>query len=167
MAIYETLYNLKNFGIRGEELVVAVGGNAKMNEFSAIMGLCNLKHVDQAIEKRKTLVEEYERQLDGILGITFFRNQPGVEKNYGYFPVLVDEKFKMSRNELYEKLKSTGICARKYFYPLTSDQVCFRNKYKQFELENARWLSKNILALPIYENLKKEEIKRIIDVFKG
>lgn len=164
--IYERLYNLKNFGIRGEEMVVSVGSNAKMNEFAAIMGLCNLKHVKESIAKRKMLCEEYERFLKKIPGIRTFEKNEDVEQNYGYFPILIEKEYPLSRDELYEWLKKNGIYTRKYFCPLTTDQVCFEDKYKMLKLGCARELAEKILALPIYEGLKVNEIIRIIKVIQ-
>ena len=136
--LYDKLYNLKNFGIRGEELVTEVGANAKMNEFCAIMGLCNLQHVDEAIARRKVICEEYERQLRDVSGIRMFEKKSEVKQNYGYFPVLIEEEYPFSRDELYEKLKKIGIYTRKYFYPVTADQVCFKNKYRDIEVKVSR-----------------------------
>ena len=107
--IYEKLYNLKNFGIRGEELVVDVGSNAKMNEFCAVMGLCNLKHIEEIIKRRGVLHDVYEKQLKNVSGIRLFERNLDVERNYGYFPILVQENYPLSRNELYERLKDRGI----------------------------------------------------------
>lgn len=159
---YEKLYNLKNFGIRGEELVTEVGANAKMNEFCAIMGLCNLKHVEEAIVKRRVLCEEYEKHLRESSGIRMFEAKPYVERNYGYFPILVEDDYPLSRDGLYEKLKKQGIHTRKYFYPLTSDQACFKNKYRGIELKCARELAERVLVLPVYEEMEAENLGQVI-----
>ena len=164
--IYEKLYNLKNFGIRGEELVVAVGANAKMNEFAAIMGLCNLKYLNHAIEERKMKDAYYREKLRQIQGIQFFEDDLEIEKNHAYFPIIVSDDYSMTRDELYDRLKENNVFSRKYFYPLTSDQACFRNKYKKCELNNARWLSKHILVLPFYEKLEMENIDHIVGIMK-
>ena len=163
---YEKLYNLKNFGIRGEELVTEVGANAKMNEFSAIMGLCNLKHVGQVIEQRKVLCEEYEKQLSNITGIRIFKTKPDVRRNYGYLPILVEDGYFFKRNELYEELKKYGVYVRKYFYPLTSDQACFKNKYRNMNLRCARELAEKVLVLPLYEELQEEMVDKICKMIK-
>lgn len=163
--LYEKLYNLKNFGIRGEELVTEVGANGKMNEFCAIMGLCNLEHVEEAIAKRRALCEAYEKGLRDVPGIRLFKTKPEVKRNYGYFPILVEEEYPLSRDELYERLKEQGIYTRKYFYPLTSDQICFKNKYRNVELTCARELAERVLVLPVYEGLgmgKTLEVTKII-----
>ena len=167
--LYEKLYDLKNFGIRGEELVTEVGANAKMNEFCAVMGLCNLRHVEQTIAQRRILCQEYERQLGDVLGIRMFGVRAGVERNYGYFPVVVGEEYPLSRDELYERFREQGIYTRKYFYPLTSDQACFRNKYMEDEIQIARRLAELVLVLPLYEELglqRVEKLWRILDVKK-
>lgn len=164
--LYDKLYNLKNFGIRGEELVVSVGANAKMNEFAAIMGLCNLKYIEHVIQERKLRDEEYRRLLENVKGIRTFENNFVVERNYGYYPILVEKEYPLSRDELYDFLQEKGYFARKYFFPLTSDQACFKNKYKNVILNNARKLSKEILVLPFYEDLPMENIKEITNIIK-
>lgn len=160
--IYERLYNLKNFGIRGEELVVSVGANAKMNEFAAIMGLCNLKHINDAIAERKHVSDVYRKELSDVTGIRIFEEKENIEYNYGYFPILVEDDYPIDRDQLYERLNENGIHVRKYFYPLTADQACFKNRYRKVDLPVARKLSEQILVLPIYEEMTDEEIERVI-----
>ena len=162
--LYEKLYNLKNFGIRGEELVTDVGANAKMNEFCAIMGLCNLKHIDTMLEERK---KRYEYYMDGLLnvnGIRFFNKNIETTNNYAYFPIIIEDEYGLNRDELYEKLKENNIYSRKYFYPLTSDQACFKNKYKNENLDCARELAKEIIVLPFYEKMEYGTIQEIIRI---
>ena len=165
--IYETLYNLKNFGIRGEELVVDVGANAKMNEFCAIMGLCNLEHIENVIADRKVLYEMYQKGLKDVPGIEFLNCKLEAEKNYGYFPILVGDDYSLSRNELYECLRNKGIYTRKYFYPLTSEQACFKNKYRDVDLKCTQELSNRILVLPLYEGLKSDIVQEIVGYIKN
>lgn len=164
---YEKLYNLKNFGIRGEELVTDVGANAKMNEFSAIMGLCNLKHLDNALAKRKEIYDFYREEISKIEGISLLNDNGNATKNYAYFPVLIEDKYVRSRDELFEKLRENNIFARKYFYPLTADQACFKNKYRSADIENARKLSRQILIIPMYEELEMDNAERIVGYLKG
>lgn len=161
--LYDKLYNLKNFGIRGEELVTEVGANAKMNEFCAVMGLCNLRHVDEAIAWRKAVCGKYEKQIREIPGMQMLGAKPETEQNYGYFPVLVEEDYPVSRDELYTRLREKGIYTRKYFYPVTADQACFKNKYRGIELEHARKLAEKVLVLPVYEELSDENVHYICD----
>lgn len=163
-ALYGRLYNLKNFGIRGEELVTSVGVNAKMNEFSAIMGLCNLKHIETVLERRKKRYEIYRRKLKHIDGLRFFEMQSEQSRNYAYVPVLIEEKYTKNRDKVYNLLKENGIFARKYFYPLSSDQECYKNQYKEVHLENARRLSGEVLVLPMYETLKCKVISQIANI---
>lgn len=163
--LYTTLYNLKNFGIRSEEVVAEVGANAKMNEFSAAMGLCNLKHIDEEIEKRKCVVEHYKKILHGVDGIRILEDSPDFTKNYAYFPILIDEeRFPKTRDEVYTELRQNEIYSRKYFYPLASEQACFRNKYRNLDLQNARYVSERILVLPLYADLELTEVDRIAEI---
>lgn len=162
--LYTALYNLKNFGIRSEESVEAIGANAKMNEFAAAMGLCNLVHIDEVIEKRKRIVERYRELLTPVEGIRIMEEQKDVRHNYAYFPVQIDERtFGKKRDEVYEYLKQQGIYCRKYFYPLTSDQNCFQNKYKEVPLETARSVSNQIMVLPLYAELELSQVEGIVE----
>ena len=159
------LYELKNFGIHGPEEVDAVGANAKMNEFCAAMGLCNLRHVDEEIAKRKAVVERYREHLSGVDGLQLNVEQPEVKSNYAYFPVVFDEKlFGSSRNEVFDALAKNGIGARKYFYPLTNTFACFHKKYDVDETPVARRIAKRVLTLPLYADLPLEEVDRICKI---
>lgn len=126
----EAVYNLKNFGIHGPERVEAVGANAKMNEFCAAMGLCNLRHVDEEIEKRRKVIERYREHLKNVDGLKLNPINPDVKYSYSYFPVIFEEKeFGASRNEVFDALAAQRIGARKYFYPLTNTFDCFHGMY--------------------------------------
>lgn len=159
------LYKLKNFGIKNETVVDGVGSNAKMNEFQAAMGLCNLKHIDEEIQKRKKVVERYRENFKGIDGIKLSPIQKDVEPNYAYFPVVINEKvFGVSRNEIYEELRKHGIFARKYFYPLTNTFDCFHRKYDVNKTPVALHISKRVLTLPLFADLFIEEVDRICGI---
>lgn len=165
--LYEKLYNLKNFGIRGEETVVAVGANAKMNEFAAIMGLCNLKHVDDVQKNREAVFVAYRKLLEDVKGIRFFDENVNVSKNYAYFPIIIEDEYSMTRDKLCALLRDNNIFARKYFYPLTSEQICYKDQFNSDKLDCSRKLSDNILVLPFYENISQKDMERIVSVIKG
>lgn len=165
--LYEKLYNLKNFGIRGEECVASIGANAKMNELQAIMGLCNLKHIEQAVVARKERFLYYREHLQEVKGIRFFDENKDAGKNYAYFPILIEDDYAMSRDALYDLLRSHNIYARKYFYPITADMECYASQYAGAELSTARKVSKNVLTIPFYEKLEKEQMNRILQCIKG
>lgn len=156
---------LKNFGITGPETVDYVGGNAKMNEFQAAMGICNLRHVDTEIARRKIVVDRYNENLNGIEGIKLVSYQEGVKKNYSYYPVVFDSN-KKSRNEVLEELKAHNILARKYFYPLTSSFDCYKGKYKVEDTPVAQYISERVLTLPLYGDLSLEDVDRICQIIK-
>ena len=164
-ALVQVLNDMKNFGIRGPEAVAYVGGNAKMSEFQAAMGICNLRHLDGEIEKRKVVVEHYRSRLQGIPGITLCAGQPQVTPNYAYFPVVFDG-YKYTRDEVFANLKQENIIARKYFYPLTNDIDC----YRQLETAGAektpvaKRIADRVLTLPLYADLTIAEVDRICDI---
>lgn len=157
------LYDIKNFGITGPESVEYVGGNAKMNEFQAAMGICNLRHVYREIEKRKAVVERYFKKLSNINGIKLCKPQTGVKSNYAYFPVVFD-RYKLNRDEIFEKLKVQNIIARKYFYPLTNSFECYKGKFDVQKTPIAKYIAERVLTLPLYADLALEDVDRICDI---
>ena len=163
--LYKKLYNLKNFGIRSEEIVEAVGANGKMNEFCAAMGICNLRYIRNEIQKRKENTLHYDARLSLVSDIIVRKSDPRIVYNYGYYPVVFSSE--KQRNRVYERLREHNIFARKYFYPITSDQQCFNGVYKDVNLENARHVSKRILTLPLYSDLKEQEIEKICNLIKS
>ena len=163
--LQNTLYELKNFGIHGPEDVYAVGANAKMNEFCAAMGLCNLRHMDEIVLNRKTIVERYRERLSDVKGIQLNVIQKDVESNYAYFPVVFDEKaFGSSREEVMQYLERHNVMVRKYFYPLTSSFQAFHRKYDVHKTPVALHISKRVLTLPLYPDLPIEDVDRICDL---
>lgn len=157
--------DLKNFGIHGPESVQYVGGNAKMNEFQAAMGICNLRHLDEEIAKRKAIVEHYRMHLANVDGITLCKEQENVESNYAYFPVVFDG-FKKTRDNVFGELEEQGILARKYFYPLTNSFECYR-ELPTFGAERtpvAEHIADRVLTLPLYSDLSMEDVDRICDI---
>lgn len=158
------LYNLKNFGIRDEVTVEAVGSNAKMNEFSAAMGICNLRHIDEEISKRKKVFEEYCAGLNDLMGVIVPQVSSNLMANYAYYPIMIEEAMAgVSRNDIYKKLKNKEIFTRKYFYPLTCDFECYKNQGYRQDVDVARIVSDRILTLPMYSDLSLKDCKRIID----
>ncbi|WP_281725743.1 DegT/DnrJ/EryC1/StrS family aminotransferase [Lachnoclostridium phocaeense] len=156
---------LKNFGIKNEEVVDGIGANAKMNEFCAAMGLCNLKRIDEEIANRKIIADRYRDHLEGVEGLQLAPIQKNVQSNYAYFPVVIDEKiFGSSRNEIKNELERHGIYARKYFYPLTSSFECFHGKFDENKTPVALHISKRVLTLPLYVGLSLREVDRICNI---
>ena len=165
ISLKQKLNDLKNFGITGPESVEYIGGNAKMNEFQAAMGICNLRHVDGEILKRKAVVERYRNNLGNIEGIKLSSTQEGVKSNYAYFPVVFDN-YKYTRDEVFEKLEKENIIARKYFYPLINDYECYRDKYNSQDTPVAKYISDRILCLPIYADLELEIVDKICKIIE-
>lgn len=164
----QLLNDMKNFGIHGPESVEYIGGNAKMSEFQAAMGICNMRHLNEEIQKRRAVVERYRERLSNVEGIKLSAIQENVESNYAYFPV-VFENYKYTRNEVLEKLAEEGIGARKYFYPLTNGIQCYRN-YPTMGVEKtpiAQHISLRVLTLPLYADLDLNDVDRICDVILG
>lgn len=164
-SLVQLLNDMKNFGIHGPEEVAFIGGNAKMNEFQAAMGICNLRHLDEAVTKRRAAVERYRSHLEGVDGIQLSPIQEMVESNYAYFPVVFDEKqFGASRNEVMEALAENDIGARKYFYPLTNTFSAFHGEFDVTETPVALHISKRVLTLPLYEELRLEDVDKICNI---
>ncbi|MDR2146044.1 MAG: DegT/DnrJ/EryC1/StrS family aminotransferase [Tannerella sp.] len=161
--------NLKNFGFRGETVVEEPGINAKLNEVQAAYGLLQLKYVDGFIASRKRISELYRELLKDIQGISAFNDMKGVSHAYSYFPILVDEeKYGMSRDDLYEKLKENDILGRRYFYPLISDFEPYKSllSAKSANIPIATKIAQQVLCLPIYVELSEEEVRYIVNVLR-
>jgi dTDP-4-amino-4,6-dideoxygalactose transaminase len=166
MELQKTLNAIKNFGITGPESVEYVGGNAKMNEFQAAMGICNLRHIDDEIKKRQRVVERYTSILESVKGIKLVEPQHSVKSNYSYFPVVFDG-YKKTREQVYEELKEHNIIARKYFYPLTNSFECYAGRFNTDDTPVAKCIAERVLTLPLYADLDLEDVDRICGIIKG
>ena len=151
---------IKNFGIKNEENVEYIGGNLKMNEFQAAMGICNLRHIDEEIEKRKKIDQYYRSYLSNIKGIRLNKIDKNVKHNYSYFPIVIDG-YKYSRDELYDRLVMKNIYSRKYFYPLINQHKIYN--YQCNETLTAKHISECILTLPLYSDMNEEDVKTICE----
>lgn len=156
---------LKNFGFAGETEVVAPGINSKMDEMRAAYGLLNLKQVDAAIEARHQVVIKYREALRPIEGVTFMDDMPGVKHNYSYFPIFIDaEKYGMTRDELYFRMKGENVLGRRYFYPLISEFTAYRGleSANPENLPNAHKMADSVICLPMHHELNEEDVERIL-----
>ncbi len=157
---------LKNFGFAGETTVIAPGINGKMDEVRAAYGLLNLKQVDAAIEARHQVAIKYREALRNVEGVTFFDDMPGVRHNYSYFPIFIDaEKYGMTRDELYFKMKEQNILGRRYFYPLISEFSTYRglDSSKPENLPISHKVADSVICLPMHHELEEEDIQRILN----
>lgn len=162
-SLYEKLNQLKNFGIVDQETVGFVGGNAKMNEFVAAMGICNLRHLGGEIAKRKAVVEKYRERLENVCGIKLCPIQENTKPNYAYFPVVFDG-YKYTRDEVCDRLKEHYVIARKYFYPLTNSFECYKGRFDVNDTPIALDVSKKVVTLPLYADLSLDDVDRICDI---
>ncbi len=157
------LNGLKNFGILDEETVALVGGNGKMNEFQAAMGLCNLRHIRQEIKKRRLVYERYRERLSGVKGIRLCPEQPGVKMNYAYMPVAF-EGYRADRDQIFARLTEKDIHPRKYFYPCVNAYPCYRDRFAREDTPVAARVSGEILTLPMYADLPLDTVDEICDI---
>jgi len=159
--------SLKNFGIVNETTIAGIGINAKMNELIASFGILQLKNVENEIQKRKQKVNLYRKLLKNINGIQIYSDFENTKHNYSYFPILIDKnKFGKTRDKIYEKLKKNNIFARRYFYPLISQFPTYRGlaSAKTENLPTASKITEQVLCLPLYAELKNEDIERITNI---
>lgn len=161
--------DLKNFGIHDEVTVIGPGINSKVDEMRAAYGLLNLRQVDAAIAARQQVAIKYREALRNVEGVTFFDDMPGVKHNYSYFPIFIDEKaFGMSRDALYEKMKSANVLGRRYFYPLISEFSTYKGleSARPENLPNAHKMANSVLCLPMHHALSENDIERTLAFFK-
>lgn len=164
-AILDKTNVLINFGFTSHEEVDYISTNARMNEFEAAMGICNLKYIDSEIAKRKLAADRYIERLSNVDGIKLIAPQKGVRQNYSYFPVFFDG-YKYNRNEVQEKLAQNNVFARKYFYPLTNELSCYKENYGKSVLNTpiAKKAAETVLTLPMYADLTVEDVDNICDI---
>ena len=160
------IYNLRNFGIRGEDIVEDIGINGKMNEIQAAIGLLNLELYKNEQEKRKELREYYDKMLGNIEGIRIPKMPADTTDSYQYYPIIVEDSYQMTRDELYTSLRESGIYARKYFYPICSDYEPYKNmpssSHKNLPVANE--YKNKVLCLPFYGNLEANVREYICNV---
>lgn len=157
---------LKNFGFANEVTVVGPGINSKMDEVRSAYGLLNLRQVDAAIEARHQVATKYREALRPVEGITFFDDMPGVKHNYSYFPIFVDaEKYGMTRDGLYFKMKEHNVLGRRYFYPLISEFSTYRglDSARPENLPNAHRMAETVVCLPMHHALSDEDVERVVN----
>lgn len=154
----------KNFGYVNEIEVVAPGINGKMSEFNAALGLLQLNYVESTISQRKIIDQIYREGLSHIKGIRCLNHPKEIIANYAYFPIFVENNYPITRDELYEKLKTNGIHARRYFYPLISDFSMYSHlsSAQKDNLPVAVSASQQVLCLPIYPDLDISTVHKII-----
>jgi dTDP-4-amino-4,6-dideoxygalactose transaminase len=160
---------LKNFGFVDEVTVVAPGINGKMSEFNAALGLMQLGYLENSITARSRIDRAYRDLLANVEGIRCIEGTGELHANFSYFPILVEPNYPMRRDELYEKLKSENIFARRYFYPLISDFPMYRSmpSADPSNLPNATSIASKVLCLPIYPQLEMNDVHRIVNVIAG
>lgn len=158
------LHELKNFGIHAEDDVLGIGANAKLDEFRAAMGICNLHHIEEAISDRRNVAERYYERLSDIKGIRLLQPQRDVKRNYSYFPVYFSEKeFGKTRDLVCYELRQNDIYARKYFYPPVNEMTCYKD-YNNTNTPIANDIASHILTLPLYEGLSLNDIDSICEI---
>lgn len=156
---------LKNFGFAGETEVIAPGINSKVDEVRAAYGILNLRQVDAAIEARHQVAIKYREALIDIDGITFMNDMEGVRHNYSYFPIFIDaDKYGMTRDELYFKMKDANVLGRRYFYPLISEFSTYRGlpSATKENLPNAHKMADTVICLPMHHELSEGDMERIL-----
>ena len=162
-ALFDAMQYIVNFGFVSHEEADYIGTNARMNEFEAVMGICNLRHLDEEIAKRKAAGDRYAERLDGVKGIKLIQPEKGLVWNYAYFPALFDG-YKESRDEIKDRLERENIFARKYFYPITNKFHCYQEAYGNVNVPVSAHAADTVLTLPMYADMTVADVDRICDV---
>lgn len=158
------IYKIKSFGMNKDEDASFIGTNAKMSEFHAAMGLCNLRHTDEEKAKRRAAYERYDSHLQNQKGVKVLKPCDAVEKNYAYYPVVFTKEFSKTREQVLEQLAAENIFARKYFYPLTSELTAVKERFDTGNTPVASDTAKRVICLPLYSDLSVEDVDRICKI---
>lgn len=160
--LFDSMKYLVNFGFTTHEDVDFVGTNARMNEFEAAMGICNLRHIDDEIARRKIAGDRYFERLDGRPGVRLLEIPSNLKWNYAYFPVIFDGP--LDRNQVKAELAQENIFARKYFYPSMDEAACYASLDMRAPLEVSHYASEHVLTLPMASDLSIADVDRICDI---
>lgn len=160
---FRPMRKIVNFGFTSQEDIDYIGTNARMNEFEAVMGIVNLRHIDEEIAKRRIVAERYWQRLDGVEGIKLIKPDDDTVWNYAYFPVIFDG-YRLDRNQIQRKLGEHEVYARKYFFPITNEAACYKEAYANANVPVAKHAADCVLTLPMYADLTVEEVDKICDV---
>lgn len=160
---FKALDNITNFGFTGNDTIGYIGTNARMNEFEAAMGICNLRHINAEIARRKAAADRYTERLSDVKGIRLIKPQAGVEYNYAYYPVIFDG-YKMNREQVLEELAKHDVIARRYFYPSVDSAECYQGKYPAEKTPLSHYYAERVLTLPLYADLSVEDADRVCDI---
>ena len=163
------IYDLRNFGIQNEEIVEDVGINGKMNEFSAAFGLLNLKIYKEEQNKRQKIKAFYDTELSSVEGIRIPKMPDNTTDSYQYYPVIIEDDYPLTRDELYDKFRERDILVRKYFYPACSDYECYKSdsRFIRKELKVTNDIKHKVLCLPYYGDLKENNLRDICNIIKN
>ena len=127
------------------------------------MGICNLRHIDEEITRRKAAGDRYWARLEGVEGIYCPKPDADTVWNYAYLPVIFDG-YRLTRNEVQKKLAEHNIFARKYFYPVTNEAKCYIGEYGSVNVPVAKKAAETVLTLPMYADLTVKDVDRICDI---
>lgn len=164
LALKQHIDQLRNFGFVDETTVTTVGINGKMSEINAAFGLVQLKHVGQAMHRRRQIDCHYRKRLADIAGIQCLPASATCSANFAYFPILVDDRYGLTRDALYERLKGQGILARRYFHPLVTELAVYKDAVRTFPTPVAHQAAARVICLPIHPDLRDEDIERVVAV---
>lgn len=163
--MFDKLQYLVNFGFTSHEDIDYIGTNARMNEFEAAMGICNLRHIDDWIAKRRVVGERYYELLDGVAGVKLIDIPSDLTWNYAYMPVIFEGQ--KDRNEVKAALESNDIFARKYFYPSMNEASCYLACNNRASLHVSEWASRHVLTLPMSSELTVEDVNKICGIVRS
>lgn len=146
---------LCNFGIVDTDQVEGIGINAKLNEFSAAMGMCVLDDIELILECRAEIGRRYEKRLGDHFDLQLL--QPESQCNYSYFPIALDDENQLLRCR--SQLNENGVNPRRYFYPSLDT---LEHLQPQTPQPRSRALSRRVMCLPIYPGLPRKVQEMVV-----
>lgn len=153
--LFDTIFYHHNFGHDGPSKFHGLGINAKMSEFQAAMGLAVFPYIDAIFKDRMSIVKTYQMELGGIKQLQL---REGTQWNYSYFPIILDTEEKLLK--ICQLLKDKGIFPRRYFFP--SLNMLPYVKYQSVPISEQ--ISKRVLCIPLFYNMKNEDVNQIIRI---
>ena len=161
---------MKNFGFAGQDNVIYLGTNGKMNEVSAAMGLTSLESVDEFVAVNRSNYERYREELAGVPGVGLVSYDGEDRYNYQYIVLDVDEAAAgIGRDEIVEVLWSENVVARRYFHPGCHRMEPYRSLYPHagLMLPVTEDLTGRLITLPTGTAVGPDQISKIAETIRS
>jgi len=167
--IYELASSKKNMAFGQEQSRfehISIGYNYRMTNLQAAIGLGQLEHIDQAIERKIQIANCYRRNLNGVRGLVLPPSESWAKNVYWVFGILLTPEFGCSKTHVQKVLSANGIETRNFFTP-AHKQPFLKDFPIKGQFPNSSFIHLHGLYLPSFAELGDADIEAICDIIKN